>query len=159
MRIGWKRGESLAERFWGRVEIGKDDECWLWKSALQGNGYGHMRYRGKFLMAHRTAWVLAHGLIPEGMYVCHHCDNRACVNPAHLFLGTAADNSKDMVNKGRAAHNRGGLAGAAKLTLPEVLVIRKSDELQRVLADRYNVSPSAISLLKSGKTWSESYGL
>jgi HNH endonuclease len=75
--------------------------CLIWGGYKNPKGYGRRRYRGRFWMAHRVAWVEAHGEIPEGMYVLHHCDNPPCINIEHLFLGTLADNNHDRDRKGR----------------------------------------------------------
>jgi hypothetical protein len=99
----WRKSTSPHERFWHFVAPMTDDRgCWEWLGARSGFGYGKSGYEGKFLAAHRVSWEIHFGLIPEGMLVCHRCDNPSCCNPSHLFLGTAADNTRDMWNKGRS---------------------------------------------------------
>lgn len=96
--------KPLADRFWPKVDRRGPDECWPWKAARRAAGYGKIG-RGKsgrgWMLAHRASWELAHGPISSETLVLHRCDNPPCVNPAHLFLGTHADNVHDMVAKGR----------------------------------------------------------
>ena len=100
-----KRAEAPIQERLGRHfdKLGPND-CWLWQSTTNANGYGLIAVGRKGegqLLAHRVAWELTYGNIPEGMLVCHHCDNPRCVRPEHLFLGTHADNTHDMMLKGR----------------------------------------------------------
>lgn len=99
-------------RFWAKVSAVPGRRCWLWTSALNGNGYGVFTVAGRSAAAHRVVWELIYGSIPSGMFVCHHCDTPACCRPDHLFLGTAADNNRDRDQKGRSA--RGDASGRRK---------------------------------------------
>jgi hypothetical protein len=91
---------DIPTRFWTKVRIGDDDECWVWKRGLD-HGYGSFRVNGRAERAHRMAWKLVKGPIPERMHVLHHCDNPPCVNPAHLYLGTDKENARDRKERGR----------------------------------------------------------
>ena len=95
-----KRGPKQTP-FWENVAVGDPNDCWEWEASSGYNGYGQYRHNGKMTGAHRVAWNLTHGTIPDGLQVLHHCDNPSCVNPAHLWLGTQRDNIHDMIRKGR----------------------------------------------------------
>lgn len=112
----------LSERFWRHVQRGEG--CWEWTGCLHDGGYGLIRVDGRNRRAHRVAWQLSHGAIPEGLRVCHTCDNPPCVRPDHLFLGTDADNMRDKTAKGRARWHRGSANSMAKLTEALVQTIR-----------------------------------
>lgn len=88
------------DRFWSKVKVNSIYDCWEWQAA-KIRGYGLFEYKGKSRRAHRVSWEITYGDIPKGMYVLHKCDNPACVNPNHLFLGTQEDNMRDMIQKGR----------------------------------------------------------
>ena len=141
----------LEERFWSKVDKGGPDECWLWQAATDGWGYGQIKVARKTRGAHRISYEITKGPIPDGMCVCHHCDNASCMNPNHLFLGTQQDNMSDKVQKGRAAtgeHN-----GRAKLTDYEVRQIRASDKTQRVLGLDFGVDQALIGRIKRRQIW------
>lgn len=123
------KGDSILDRFLNKIE--KTETCWNWIAHFYANGYGDFRiYKNRKTTsnsAHRIAWMLFRGPIPEGMYVLHTCDNRKCVNPEHLYLGTQKENMQDMIKKGRHSHGclRGTESPRAKLTQEQVDQIRK----------------------------------
>lgn len=157
----FQRARTLAteaQRFWARVQ--KGEGCWLWQAATNNGGYGSFgrgQDRGGSVEAHRFSWELAHGAIPAGRYVLHHCDQRRCVNLGHLFLGTQSDNMADMLRKGRGGI--GERAHHARLTWVQAREVRRRYALggttQYRLAAAYGVSPGAIGRLVRGETWKE----
>jgi hypothetical protein len=149
------RRATIAERFATRFVPGAPDECWPYMGAIRKKcGYGAFSWNGRNIPASRAAWLLAYGEIPENLFVCHSCDNRQCVNPAHLFLGTAQDNMSDMVTKDR--HSRGSRSPHAILDERAVLEIRSSHNngtAIRALAREYAVSQRTVQFIVHGKTW------
>lgn len=117
---------TIHERFWDKVQ--KLDNCWEWTGAKTQYGYGQLNYdwrRNKRILAHRLSYEIAHGSIPLGLHVLHHCDNPPCVRPEHLFLGTDKDNVFDAIQKNRFHHNTAGEAnGRARIRWETVRKIR-----------------------------------
>jgi hypothetical protein len=154
---------DAEDRFWSRVRIG--DGCWEWIGFKNKKGYGHFCR----LRAHRAAWGYLRGEIPAGLCVLHKCDNRACVRPSHLFLGTRADNNADMRSKGREARGarhgsrtrpgswaRGARRASAKLDDDKVRAIRAAcacGEMQRVVAERFGVAEITVWKILHRRTW------
>jgi len=175
-RLGWSKGEPLrflqghyakiqppnAERFWSKVDQSEnEDACWNW-TAKSHSGYGQFHvggHKGRKVQAHRFSYELSYGSIPDGLFVLHKCDNRACVNPKHLFLGTQLDNMRDMTNKGRHGDSarRGEQNGNHKLTNGKVLYIRErfamGDITKTELARQMGVHRKVIWDIINGKLW------
>ena|SRR5688572_8536796 len=113
--VARSRAKPPEVRFWRKVDkrgpmpghVCLSSNCWQWRASITSAGYGKFgAARGRFIDAHRFSWQHHFGEVPSGLLVCHRCDNKLCVNPEHLFLGTHADNMRDMVEKGRAARSR-----------------------------------------------------
>ncbi len=138
-------------QFWSKVRCLGPDECWEWTGGFHSNGYGAVTFDYRQYLTHRVAYRLVHGDIAEGLYVCHRCNNPRCCNPHHLYAGTAAENSRQMVEDGRAY--RGEHQWAAKLTADDVRAIRASSERHRVLAKRYGVAHTTIGAIRRRKRW------
>lgn len=159
-RRGPRVARPLQERFLSRVPAvaTETEACIEWPGTLDSNGYGVIVSAGKAHGAHRVSWELRHGPVPTGLCVLHRCDNRRCVNPVHLFVGTRAENSADMVSKrrGRGGGLRGGDAPGALLKEEVVIDIRRrygAGERQVGMAKEFGVSVSAISRAVRGTTW------
>ena len=148
------RAEPLALYFYRRVHL--TEGCWEWTGCIDKTlGYGNGMYNGRAMKAHRLSWTMFHGSVPSGLSVLHHCDNRRCVNPTHLWLGTQKDNQQDAVRKNRSA--RGERNGMSILSADDVRSIRsaytgKRGELTR-FARRYGVSAQAIAFAVKGRNW------
>lgn len=155
--------KSLQERFERHFKKGDKSECWNWHGRSNQHGYGTTRtggtYNRKQLLAHRLSYTFYVGEIPEGFLICHTCDNRKCVNPNHLFLGTHQDNCDDKINKGRhlPSIRRGSSHGMAILNESSVLQIRElyrtKQKSRKELAEMFNVGKHVIHYVVTYKTW------
>lgn len=146
-------GPSTAARFSEKVKRSGPDDCWEWQASCNPNGYGHLRAAGRDLLAHRISYVLEHGPIPVGLVVMHSCDNPPCCNPAHLSVGTHADNAADKVAKGRSPRLIGEASGRAKLTKAEATAIRAAraaGESCEPIGARYGIDPAHVSRIATG---------
>jgi hypothetical protein len=139
--------EPIESRFWSKVD--KSDGCWIWKGQRGYKGYGKFYTQGKaHVRAHRFSYTLVNGPIPDGLFVCHHCDNRACVRPDHLFLGTNTDNMRDASRKGRIS--------SQALTPDQVREIRdlhSQGHSARALGVRFGVDRKTIRNLLRGNSY------
>lgn len=146
----------LADRLWEKVEKRGPDECWPWRGVVSRWGHGRIsiaRSVSKFTGAHRVAYELAKGPIPAGMFVCHHCDNPPCCNPAHLFVGTPADNSADMAAKRRCRSGEAHpMAVLAAQDVREIWAMLGQVPVSRI-AERYGVNPATIGKIARRERW------
>jgi hypothetical protein len=147
------RYASVEERFWAKVH--KNSGCWEWTAALSTGGYGRLGVNGQSLAAHRLAWQFTIGPVPEGLCVLHRCDNRRCVRPGHLYLGTYRDNARDREMRGRS-HDRSGMHnGRARFTEDQVREIRRLAETmpQYEVANRFDTTQARVSEMVRRTTW------
>lgn len=145
--------DPFPDRFWSKVKKTSDTDCWMWIGTKGAGGYGVIGHKGRLERAHRAAWKLTFGPIPENLHVLHKCDNPLCVAPHHLFLGDHTTNMRDKEAKGRANQPIGARNKASKLTVEMVREIKQSNESQQILAERYGVTDGAINHIKMGRTW------
>lgn len=141
--------EAIANRFWAKVR--KGDGCWPWTHAKYTGGYGkfaieHRRLEG----AHRMAWMLTFGPIPDGLHVCHACDNRACCNPKHLFVGTSAANNIDARQKGRVVPQNGALTANQ---VASIKAATAAGEPMKAIARRLGVHRNTVRGIVRGKVY------
>ena len=139
-----------------------DTACWPWAGVYftgRSLRYGRVCFGGKSSTAHRVVWSVIHGVPYPDMEVCHKCDNPACCNPSHLFIGTAKDNAQDKILKGRGVSFKGSTNPMSKLQESHVKEILMSDESYSYLAKKYGVSWASIQLIKKRKTWRHVKGI
>ena len=149
--------EQVA-RFWSKVAVGRENECWLWHGARMKDGYGNIKWDGAYWRAHRLAYYLEYGSVPAMRVIAHTCDTPLCVNPRHLFLATHSENMADMARKHRTKWERH----------PELTKITRSDAsamramyatgmyTQRQIQERYGLSQSHTSAILGGRRWKDS---
>jgi hypothetical protein len=142
---------TIKERLMAKVKVNETTDCWEWTASKNQSGYGQIRDGIRTLRANRVSYEIHCGEIPHGMQVLHRCDNRACINPHHLFLGTNADNMADRNTKERQA--RGGGNGRAKLSASDVAAIRRTTLSRKACAAHYGVSERQITHIRSGRSW------
>lgn len=152
-------------RFYSKVKK-LDSGCWDWLGSKTRTGYGYFHLENRTNKAHRVSWIIHNGAIPRGAFICHHCDNPSCVNPKHLFTGSALDNTRDMISKKRNNFSMGGkhshpgeLHPQTNLTWKVIREIRKKYATgkynQKELAKKYNLTQTGVSAIVRCETWKE----
>lgn len=145
-----RKPRPISPRFFKKVFKQEGDGCWIWNGSIEKSGYGRFRFNGKPFLAHRASWEIHNGPIPKGegyhgTCVCHKCDNKICVNPSHLFLGSQSDNMRDLLSKGMNPHSR--------LKPEQVIEIRSSNYSSEILSKNYGVNKLQIQRIKRGIRW------
>ena len=153
---------TVKERLFKNIQIDKQTGCWNYGNISNPNSYGYITFGSRLdgsrkqIGAHRVSYQIFNGKIPDGMFVCHKCDNRHCVNPDHLFLGTCLDNTLDMLSKGRPFNHDGTHNHNAKLTESQVFEIRKefmAGKTKSEIGREHGIGSSQICKIVSEKSW------
>ena len=145
--------KTEKERFDEKYEIDSTTQCWNWIAHRNDKGYGMFSHNRRPAKAHRIAWIIYKGDIPEGLCVCHRCDNRGCVNPAHLFLGTQKDNMHDCINKGRKVIQYGDEASGAKLSgqeIEQIKALKKKGLRSPMIAQTFGITRQHVNRVVAG---------
>ena len=155
--------KEYAERFWTKIDKESSNifyngsRCWEWTGALLTKGYGQYRRNGRDISAHRYSYFLNFGEFDTKLNVLHHCDNRKCVNPSHLFLGTNLENVQDRNKKGRQFRPVGEANGHSKITEKDVIEIYKMYDSgkykQKEIAQMFGIAECSITFILTGKSW------
>jgi hypothetical protein len=148
----------VAERFWSKVAVAGPDECWDWIGSLEPHGYGQILDHRRLVKAHRVSWEIHNGPVPDRLCVCHHCDNRRCVNPAHLYVGTRKDNNRDRGarKRGRESRDIGELHHNARFTEAEVraiIAMLEAGYSQGEVGRFFGVRQTTIGRFANRQTW------
>jgi hypothetical protein len=151
------RPKGMAVRLLEKIEHDTNGGCWLWSAKINRTGYGGIKHswHGGGVLSHRAAYTEFVGPIPDGLFVCHKCDVRTCINPDHLFLGTALDNNRDAGRKGRSA--RGERHGQSKLSLNQARQIKMmldKGEKRKTIAKTFGIGLSPVDSIAQGRHWS-----
>ena len=152
---------TVEERFWSKVDKRKPDDCWEWQASLDTRGYGNLGIpkndgTGRYITqrAHRMAWEFTNGKLEGSVqHLCHTCDNRKCVNPAHLFIGNAKVNMADCISKGRLNDRSGENNPRAKVTEDIVRAVRAETLTLSKLMAKYNLPQTTVSDIRRRSTW------
>ncbi len=148
---------NTPKNFWKGVDVRGENDCWEWVGYKDKNGYGSISINNYPNKTHRYVWEIMYGYIPEGMCVCHSCDNPPCCNPKHLWLGTVGENTRDMINKGRKVVKYGEENHHHKLLKNDVLKIRRlystNKYTQEEIGNMFGVTKSNIECIVNYKSW------
>lgn len=152
----YQRFKSFEDRFWEKVSVGSDDECWNWKAGLTRGGYGQFSNKVMSNRAHRIAWHLSCGPIPTELFVLHKCDNPKCVNPNHLYLGSHGDNMNDRSVRNRC-NQKGERNAGAKLNdniVRDIFALREEGHTHKYISDKTNIRRTHVTKILNKQIWS-----